>query len=68
VRDLHSLGLAREVKAGQKGTNVINFKVDGKKRSFSIDDPLMFQAMESSSISSAESMITSVGWCACNCS
>lgn len=60
VRDLHSLGLAREVKAGEKGTNVINFKVDGKKRSFSIDDPLMFQAMESSSISSAESMITSV--------
>ena len=60
VRDLNSLGLAREVKAGEKGTNVINFKVDGKKRSFSIDDPLMFQAMESSSISSAESMITSV--------
>ena len=60
VRDLNSLGLAREVKAGEKGTNVINFKVDGKKRSFSIDDPLMFQAMESSSISSAESIITSV--------
>jgi len=60
VRDLNSLGLAREVKAGEKGTNVINFRVDGKKRSFSIDDPLMFQAMESSSISSAESMITSV--------
>ena len=60
VRDLNSLGLAREVKAGEKGTNVINFRVDGKKRSFSIDDPLMFQAMESSNISSAESMITSV--------
>jgi len=60
VRDLYSLGLAKEVGAGQSGKNVISFRVNGKKRQFSIDDPLMFQSMESSNISSAESMVTSV--------
>jgi hypothetical protein len=60
VRDMVSIGLSREVKAGQTAKNVINFRVDGKKRSFSIDDPLLFDSMNSAGISSAEQMITSI--------
>ena len=60
VRDMNSLGLAREVTAGQTGTNVINFRVDGKKRSFSIDDPLMYESMQSLDGGGMEKMLTSV--------
>ena len=60
VRDMNSLGLAREVTAGQTGTNVINFRVDGKKRSFSIDDPLMYESMQSLDGGGMEKMLTSI--------
>tara|TARA_R100001369_G_scaffold41084_1_gene67182 strand:- start:9 stop:1739 length:1731 start_codon:yes stop_codon:yes gene_type:complete len=57
---MNSLGLAREVTAGQTGTNVINFRVDGKKRSFSIDDPLMYESMQSLDGGGMEKMLTSI--------
>ena len=60
VRDMNSLGLAREVMAGQQGNNVISFRVDGKKRDFSIDDPLMFESMQLIGGGSLETMLTSV--------
>ena len=60
VRDMVNLGLAREVKAGQSGTNVIAFRVDGKKREFSIDDPLMYESMQALGGSGMEKAVTSV--------
>jgi len=60
VRDMNSLGLAKEVKAGQSGNNVISFRVNGKKRDFSIDDPLMFESMQALGGSGAEKMLTSI--------
>jgi len=60
VRDMNSLGLAREVKAGQMGNNIISFRVDGQKRDFAIDDPLMYESMQSLGGGSMEKMLTSV--------
>ena len=60
VRDMNSIGLAREIKAGQTGNNVISFRVDGKKREFAIDDPLMYESMQSLGGGSMEKMLTSI--------
>jgi len=60
VRDMKSLGLAREVIAGQQGNNIISFRVNGKKRDFAIDDPLMFESMQLMGGGSMETMLTSV--------
>jgi len=60
VRDMKSLGLARELVVGQQGSNVISFRVDGKKRDFAIDDPLMFESMQLIGGGSMETMLTSV--------
>jgi hypothetical protein len=60
VRDMKSLGLAREVIIGQQGNNIISFRVNGKKRDFAIDDPLMFESMQLKGGGSMETMLTSV--------
>jgi len=60
VRDMKSIGLAREVTAGQVGNNIISFRVDGVKRNFAIDDPLMFESMQLLGGGSLESLLTSV--------
>jgi len=59
VRDMVSLGLARETKDGS-GSNVVRFRVNGKKRNFIIDDPLMFESMQAIGSSGTEQMITAV--------
>jgi len=47
VRDMRNLGLAREVKPGQRTTGeaVVTFKVDGNRRNFIIDDPLIYESL-----------------------
>jgi hypothetical protein len=47
VRDMRNIGLAREVKPGQRtaGEAVVTFKVDGNRRSFIIDDPLVYESL-----------------------
>jgi hypothetical protein len=60
VRDMNSLGLAREVTTGQIGNNIVKFRVDGKLRNFAIDDPLMFESMQLLGGGSMESLLTSV--------
>jgi hypothetical protein len=47
VRDQVNLGLAREVRQNEPAPNVVKFKVDGKTRSFSLVDPLLFESMQS---------------------
>jgi hypothetical protein len=47
VRDMRNIGLAREVKPGQRtaGEAVVTFKVDGNRRNFIIDDPLIYESL-----------------------
>jgi hypothetical protein len=59
VRDMRDLGLAREVQPGQRtvGEAVVTFKVDGKKRKFIIDDPLVYESMTISPAGGVEQSI-----------
>ena len=59
VRDMRELGLAREVQPGQRtvGEAVVTFKVDGKKRKFIIDDPLVYESMTISPAGGVEQSI-----------
>ena len=47
VRDMRNIGLAREVKPGQNTTGeaVVTFKVNGNRRKFIIDDPLIYESL-----------------------
>jgi len=47
VRDMRNIGLAREVKPGQRtaGEAVVTFKVNGNRRNFIIDDPLIYESL-----------------------
>ena len=48
VRDMVKYGLSREVNPKQvpRGELVVTFKVDGKDRKFTIDDPLIYESMQ----------------------
>ena len=47
IRDAVELGIAREIPMGQDvgDRNVINFKVNGVRRRFEMDDPLVYESM-----------------------
>jgi len=47
VRDMRNIGLAREVKPGQNTTGeaVVTFKVNGNRRKFIVDDPLIYESL-----------------------
>ena len=47
IRDMRNIGLAREVKPGQNTTGeaVVTFKVNGNRRKFIIDDPLIYESL-----------------------
>ena len=48
VRDMQNMGIARQIKSGgaiPKGVNAIDFKVNGKKVRFEIDDNLIHDSM-----------------------
>jgi hypothetical protein len=48
TRDMQNMGLARQIKASKaapKGVNAIDFKVNGKRVRFEIDDNLIFDSM-----------------------
>jgi len=48
VRDMQNMGIARQIKSGgaiPKGVNAVDFKVNGKKVRFEIDDNLIHDSM-----------------------
>ena len=47
IRDMRNIGLAREVKPGQNTTGeaVVTFKVNGNRRKFIVDDPLIYESL-----------------------
>jgi hypothetical protein len=47
IRDSVELGIAREIPPGEEvgNRNVINFKVNGVRRRFEMDDPLVYESM-----------------------
>ena len=62
VRDMNSIGLAREVGKGEKtaGQNVVSFKVRGKKRNFYVDDPLVYESLTIEPASGVERTLTNI--------
>jgi len=60
VRDMISLGLASEVKGPNQGSNVVKFRVNGKIRAFSIEDPLIFESMSAMGAGEASGMLQTI--------
>ena len=60
VRDMISLGLASEVKGPNQGSNVVRFRVNGKIRAFSIEDPLIFESMSAMGAGEASGMLQTI--------
>ena len=62
VRDMNKLNLAREVGKGEKtaGQNIVSFKVNGKKRNFYVDDPLVYESLTIEPASGTEQSITNI--------
>ena len=61
TRDMQNMGLARQVKSGgaiPKGMNAIDFKVNGKKTRFEIDDNLIYDSMTSLTSGTVEQLAT----------
>ncbi|MAD93955.1 MAG: hypothetical protein CML33_00470 [Rhodobacteraceae bacterium] len=61
TRDMQKMGLARQVKsegAIPKGMNAIDFKVNGKKTRFEIDDNLIYDSMTSLTSGTVEQLAT----------
>ena len=61
TRDMQNMGLARQVKsegAIPKGMNAIDFKVNGKKTRFEIDDNLIYDSMTSLPSGTVEQLAT----------